>query len=200
MQVNLVGYNFENSRLLPSELRALCAIAKWRRPHTVFEIGTFKGGTTLFLCANSNAKIYTLDLAPKGHPDFIPPPVDDPELDVFPETPGICFRGTEYAERIHQLYGNSQVFDFAPFFTTMDIVFVDGDHHYDAVLKDSMNAFKMVGNDGYILWHDYAEYAPEVVRALKTVANRFPLTHIEETSLVVYSSPKTSVPAGSTLP
>lgn len=140
----------------------------------------------MLLAANSRAIIHTLDLPPKGHPDFVSPKADDPELDVFSDTAGISFQCTIHAERIVQLDGNSRDFDFIPYFDKMDIVFVNGAHNFDAVLRDSMNAFGLIRDQGLIVWHGYGDYAPEVVRALKTVANRFPLIHIERTSLVVY--------------
>ncbi|MFH1985888.1 MAG: class I SAM-dependent methyltransferase [Pseudomonadota bacterium] len=187
--VNLAGYNVADSSMRLAELRTLCTMVQWRNPQRIFEIGTFRGATTLLLAANSNARIHTLDLPPLGHPEYTPPQVENPEHDVYPEKPGICFRSTDHARRIEQLYGNSRTFDFSPFFGQIDFVFVNGAHHFDAVLHDSMNAFRLIGEQGVIFWHDYAEYAPEVMRALQTVANRFPLVHIEGTSLAVYGAP-----------
>jgi hypothetical protein len=144
------------------------------------------GRTTLHLAANSKALIYTLDLPPKGQKDYSNPVVYDPDLDVYPEKAGIKFQNTIHAERIRQLYGNSLTFDFSPFYGKIDCVFVDANHHYDFVLWDSMNAFKMIKSNGVIIWHDYASYAPGVIKALGLVNERFPLIKIRGTSLVIY--------------
>ncbi len=168
------------------ELEVLCKIVKKVQPETIFEIGTFMGRTTLQLASNSVAQICTLDLPPKSHNDYAAPVVDDPELDVYPQQPGIKFQNTQYAERIQQLYGNSHNFDFSSFYGQIDCVFVDANHHYEFVLRDSMNAFKMIKPDGVIIWHDCAPYAPGVIRALDLVSQKFPLSHIQGTSLAIY--------------
>lgn len=186
LPVDIVGGIDEHCRMLPEELLALCQIVRRQDPETIFEIGTFMGATTLRLAANSRGTVYTLDLPPKGHPDYVPPPVDDPDLDVYPDFPGACYADTPHSARIQQLYGNSQTFDFSPYYNTIDLVFVDGSHHFDPVLRDSMNAFKMLRPGGVIVWHDYGEWAPEVVDALRTVSRRFPLVHVSGTSLAVY--------------
>ena len=186
LHVDIVAGLDDNCRMLPEELLVLCKITRDKDPQTIFEIGTFMGATTLRLAANSQADVYTLDLPPKGHPDFVPPPVDDPGLDVYPDSPGACFAETDYSGRIQQLYGNSQTFDYSPYLEKMDLVFVDGSHHFDLVLRDSMNAFKMLKPNGVIVWHDYEKWAPEVMDALQTVSQRFPLVHISGTSLAVY--------------
>lgn len=169
-----------------SELIAICKIVRHKKPSLIFEFGTYRGGTTLRLAANSNTEVYTFDLPPKDHNDYSEPLIIDPELDVYPEEPGIIFRNTPHAQRIHQIFGNSQTHDFSSFYNKVDLVFVDASHRYDFVLRDSMNAFKMIKPDGIIIWHDYEAYAPEVMKALDVVSTRFPLFHIEGTSLAVY--------------
>lgn len=184
--VDMAGHISEYGGMPPEELRILCAVIRTCQPRTIFEIGTFKGGTTLRMAANSQAKIHTLDLPPKGHRDHRAPEMNDPELDVYPDMPGIRFRGSPHADRIEQLLADSRTFDYSPYFGKMDLVFVDACHHHDFVIRDSMNAFKLRAPGGIIIWHDYADYAPDVMRALETVHSRFPLVHIAGTSLAVY--------------
>ena len=46
----------------------------------------------------------------------------------------------------------------------MDLVFIDGDHHYESVLKDSATAFSLLKDSGSIIvWHDYTN-GPETIR------------------------------------
>jgi hypothetical protein len=165
------------------EMVVLCRTVRAGAPERIFEIGTYHGGTTLQLAANSTARIYTLDLPPEGER-----PVVDPELDTYPPDPGIRFRESPAVERIEQLYGDSADFDFSPYAGRIDVIFVDGNHHYEFVRRDSVHALKMLAPGGKILWHDYAPYAPGVVRALNELGDELELRHIEGTSLVLYDS------------
>jgi hypothetical protein len=186
INISLIGDQFDYGEMPDNELEVLCKIVRYNDPKTIFEIGTFLGRTTLQLAANSGAQIYTLDLPPNDLGGQSNRVVGDPELDVYPEKAGIKFQNTSFAERIRQYYGNSQNFDFSPFYGQVDCVFVDANHHYEFVLRDSMNAFKMINPAGVIIWHDYAPYAPGVIRALNLVNQKFLLHYIEGTSLVVY--------------
>ena len=184
--VTLVEYQYAYGDMPVHELIALCKIVRYRQPKVIFEIGTYLGGTTLQLAANSRAEVYTLDLPPPGHKDYVPPHIWDPESDVYPDQPGIRFQGSQYESRIHQLFGDSQTYDFTPYYGSVDFVFVDGGHHYEFVLRDSQNALNMISPDGVVIWHDYASYAPGVVQALNELAKVVQLVRIAGTSLVIH--------------
>jgi hypothetical protein len=168
------------------ELLVLCRIVRLYRPDVIFEIGTYRGGTTVQLAANSRATIYTLDLPSGDGGEDVRLKHQQPDLDVYPERPGEFFHGTVYQDRINQLLGDSLSFDYAPYHKMMGMVFVDGCHHYEFVASDSRNALTMLAPGGVILWHDYAPYAPGVVQALDELSREIPLTHIAGTSLVIY--------------
>ncbi len=184
--VTLFDEIFDYGEIPLEELEVICKIVRNRQPRTVFELGTFMGRTTLCLSANSSARIYTLDLPSKSNENYVPPEMNDPEIEVYPENPGVKFCDTTYASRITQLYGDSQSFAFCPYFGKMDVVIVDACHHYDFVLRDSMNAFKMIKPDGIVIWYGYADNVPGVLKALGVVSQKFPLIHISGTSLVIY--------------
>ena len=58
--------------------------------------------------------------------------------------------------RIRHIGHDSQTFDFSSLNQKFDLIFVDGDHHYDAVVKDTRNVFKLLKNENsVIVWHDY---------------------------------------------
>ncbi len=188
--VTLQNYTFFEGDMALHELLALCRLIKWKLPQTVFEIGTFQGGTTLQIAANSQAAIHTLDLPPasaQSMGDQLPRQAD---IDVYPDTPGIRFHNTAYAPRITQHYGDSRVFDFSPFRGLADVVFVDACHHYEFVRHDTENALQIVRPDGLILWHDYAAYAPGVVQALNELNRTRRLVNIAGTSLVLMQNGK----------
>ena len=56
--------------------------------------------------------------------------------------------------RIIQLFGNSEIFDFTEFHNKINIMFIDGYHHYKTVFSDSENALMCVKKNGFIIWHD----------------------------------------------
>lgn len=191
--VELLNYKYQpgidgDGSVPPHELEVICKIVRYKKPHTILEFGTYEGDTTLRLGANSQAEIYTFDLPPEGYKDYTKPLVKDPELDVYPVTPGIKFHGTPWAHRIHQIFADTQTYDFSQFYGKFDVVFVDACHHYEFVLHDSINALKMIRPGGVIIWHDYAPYAPGVMQALNKISKKFLLLHIEGTSLAVYCS------------
>lgn len=54
------------------------------------------------------------------------------------------------------IYHNSLTFDFDSHKKKYDLIFVDGDHEYSSVVKDTQNVFKLLRNeDSIIVWHDY---------------------------------------------
>src|SRR5688500_9291623 len=97
--VTLADYRYENGDMPLHELVTLCRTVRHRRPKKIFEIATFLGGTTLQLAANTggDAVIYTLDLPPPGHPDYVRPKVIDADLDVYPSEPGVRFRNSPHS-------------------------------------------------------------------------------------------------------
>lgn len=182
----LLDYRYIDGDMPLSEIAIVARLVRSRQPRTIFEIGTFEGGTTLQMAANCKADIFTLDLDPERPETRV---VMDETIDVYPHVPGCRLAHTPYAPRITQLFGDSQRFDVSPYEGRMDLVFVDACHHYEWVKCDSENALKMVAPGGLILWHDYADYAPGVIRVLNELGSSLPLKHIADTSLVVYESP-----------
>jgi predicted O-methyltransferase YrrM len=150
------------------ELMVIANLAKQAAPPMAFEIGTFDGRTTLNIAANIElpARVYTLDL-PKtnlSETKFALAPGEAAFVDK--EQSGAKFSGTAYEKQITQLYGDSATFDFSPYAGQMGLVFVDGSHAYDYVLQDTANALRLASDDAVILWHDYQQDWPGVIRAL----------------------------------
>lgn len=184
--VSLLDWRQSYGGILLEEMVALLRVARVINPSLIFEIGTFQGETTLQLAVNCQAQVHTLDLPPAGHPQHGAELPNDPELDVYPEVPGQRFAEYSGASRIVQHYGDSRAFDYAPFARRAQLVFVDGCHHEEFAASDSEKALDMVAPGGAVLWHDYADYAPGVVRALDALSRRVPLRHIAGTSLVLH--------------
>lgn len=161
----------------------------------IIEIGTLNGRTTLNLALNAPAhlQVFTLDLPRGVAPKFKLAPGE--RAFVEKPTPGRHFRGARPhtrageapAGRIVQLLGDSATFDWSGHFGRAGLVFVDGSHAYDYVLADSNAAFRLVADEGMVIWHDYGIWEG-VTRALEQLeaSRRLGLQHIRGTSLVVW--------------
>jgi len=66
-------------------------------------------------------------------------------------------------DNVHHVQANSLTFDFTTLDRQFGLIFVDGDHHYEAVRSDSTRVLQVLKPGGIIVWHDYARN-PEQVR------------------------------------
>ena len=169
----------------PQDIYALLRMVHWIRPKRMFEIGTFHGMTTAHLALNSSAKIYTLDLPRELAADLRRYTPQDAALLQRREEIGKEYRPLNTNGRIQQLFGDSTIFDYRPYHRSIDLVLVDACHQFDAVITDSRNALKLLGEKGVVLWHDFGN-SRDVTRALKRLAKELPIFHIEGTWLAAY--------------
>jgi predicted O-methyltransferase YrrM len=165
------------------ELTVICTIARSLNARCIIEFGTFDGRTTLHLAANApQARIITFDITEgcfyfgENSPFFAPTKV------------GQCFADHPLSERITQVVADTTKYDFSNMRASADLVFVDGDHSFDAVLADSRSAFDLIRPGGVVVWHDYRMIA-DVGRALEQCAGSRELFQIVNTTLVVYRAP-----------
>lgn len=147
------------------ETFVLLAAGKIVKPKRIFEIGTFTGQTAFALNENfPDAEIFTLDLDP-DHSDEL--------LKGYPE--------------VKRLQGHSMQFNFAHWYGTCDLVFIDGGHDYETVKADTGTASRLLRPAGAIVWHDFANPAyPGVKRYLEE--SGLPVFHVEDTQMAVYFS------------
>lgn len=172
-----------------AELVIISQLVKQSKPEKIFEIGTFDGRTTLNMAKNSPAssKIFTLDLGSEEIEELSKTPHGDRKF-IGKVEAGWRFIGKQGSEKISQLYGDSTKFNFQEFFGKINLLFIDGAHQYEYVLKDSDTALKFMAPEGIILWHDYNTSWPGVTKALNELYNQNPhfknLKYISGTSLV----------------
>lgn len=183
LSVDLGEISYRRSNLDPMEQFALSALCQARHPKVVFEIGTYDGASTLLLARNApEARVVTLDL----------PPDESDEATVAEEVrnasqgAGSRFHGTPEEARIEQLLGDSRVFDFSPWYGTVDLVLVDAGHEYDCASADSRNALKLLAPGGMVVWDDYQVGWPGVVRAVDELG--LPVVHLASTDFAVYAA------------
>jgi len=175
------------------QLACLALITKCLQPRAIFEIGTYRGRTALNFALNSpkDCTIHTLDLPPGMRlGDDLRQNSADRDL-IRASSPGACYEGKDVAYKIEQLYGDSKTFDFAPYRRSVDIVYVDAAHDYEAVCSDSENALAMVRANGCVIWDEFANYGEynDVTRGIQDVVGVENIVHVENTQLAVYFQP-----------
>jgi predicted O-methyltransferase YrrM len=173
------------------ELAALAYIARAMAPKNIFEIGTFRGRTALNFALNTSdeCRIHTMDLSEHERRELEGMSAADKSI-VGQSLTGIDYKNKGVDAKIVQLLGNSLTFDFAPYYGKMDIVLVDGAHHYEAVVSDTKHALKMVAPKGVILWHDWGNYGDynDVMRGVLTQVERTKIYQVENTQFAIYRS------------
>lgn len=143
--VDVNPYAFLSGATTSIDLALLRAVAKRYGVQDYFEIGTWRGESVANV-AKVVPHCVTFNL-PKEDLKKMTENGRYADLHGFFSQP---------LERVKHLYGDSQTFDFNPYYGKFDMVFVDGDHHYGSVLKDTDTAFRLLKDGhGVIVWHDY---------------------------------------------
>lgn len=112
----------------------------------------------------------------------------------FIDVHGIFTKGLD---NIIQIGHDSTTFDFSKL-GKFDLIFIDGNHSYEAIKKDTENAYKLLkNNNSVIIWHDYSfeleSVRYETLAAIldgslsKNIGN---LYHISNSKCVIYTKKK----------
>jgi len=180
-------YAYLDGATLPIDIALLKALSKKYNVKKYFEIGTWRGESVANV-AQVVPQCTTLNLS-------------DLELINLGNTEEYVSMHRFFSQKIsniEHIFGDSQTFDFSSYYRKYDMVFVDGDHHYENVYKDTKTALKLLKEDnGILVWHDYA-FEPESVRwsVLAGILDAMPeekrknLYHISNTLCAVYISEK----------
>jgi len=160
--------------ITPYENEIYCSLVKAMKAKNIIEIGVFDGKTTTNLASNisEDAVIYAFNLPP-----------DKCDFEV-----GKYIKQDERAKQIVQMiYADSNNYDFSKYYGKIDVMFIDGDHRYEAVKKDSKNAVKCVRKGGLILWHDFNNTHLGTVKAIYEISqkNNLKTFKIEGTNIAV---------------
>lgn len=175
------------------ELAYLAILSRRLQPRVIFEIGTYRGRTAINFALNSpdDCIVYTLDLPPETR-DAVLAAVHPADANLIRYSqPGLLFNGRPESKKIRQLWGNSLEFDFSPYTSAVDLVFIDGSHHYAAALSDTRAALQMVRPGGVVVWHDFANYGDynDVTRAVLDTLPGDEVFQLGSTQLAAYRKP-----------
>ena len=152
-RITIQPVSFSDGGSTPMDLALLKGLASQFQSCTYFEIGTWRGESAAIV-ASVAQHCYTLNLT------------NDELLQLGKSEAYINAHGffSKSAKNIEHLHGNSRSFDFSPYYGKCDLVFVDGDHHYESVKHDTSEAFKLLKNEhSIIVWHDYGN-SPTTIR------------------------------------
>lgn len=141
----------------------------------ILELGSYRGDTARLIAENTldDVTICTVDIS---------------------EQHGEAYRGLEVARKINRKVGRISTSLFAAD-EKFDLIFVDADHDYASVMNDTEVAFKVLAENGVILWHDYFQDAYfhgmcGVPEALNQFAQSRAIYAIRGTRLAVFSNGK----------
>jgi predicted O-methyltransferase YrrM len=138
-------YTFLEGGSLPTDYMLLKIMAEKFEACSFFEIGTWRGESAANVAPIAK-EVYTLNLS-----------ADDMRKKNWDEQ-YIKLHGffSKQIANIRHLEGDSLNYDFASLNKKFDLLFIDGDHHYAAVKKDTGSCFKLRKNEkSIIVWHDY---------------------------------------------
>ena len=147
------AFAFLDGGSLPTDIALLMNLAKQIENCSYFEIGTWRGESVVNV-AETAKECTTLNLP------------DDQMRSIGMSEEYIS--QTAYFSKgkpnITHIRGNSRYFDFAGLNRKYDLIFIDGDHHYEMVKNDTEKVFAhLVHDDSVVVWHDYA-CNPETTR------------------------------------
>ena len=152
-QETVSPYAYLSGATMPIDIALLKSIARRQNAQSYFEIGTWRGESVANV-ASVVPYCVTLNLSRE-------------EILTFSDDPNYADAHEMFSknlDNVTHLHGNSQAVDFAPYRHQYDLVFIDGDHHCEAVKKDTQNAFELLRDEkSVIVWHDYG-YDPETIR------------------------------------
>lgn len=140
------------------ELAQLVDIVREHQPHTVLEIGTFKGGTfrAWCECASDDALLISVDL-----------PGGEFGGGYLPHESARIRAHARGGQQVTLIEGDSHSFDVVAQVLSalngraVDFLFIDGDHTFDGVQADFLTYTPLVASDGIVALHDVVPY-PEV--------------------------------------
>lgn len=153
-ELHAVGpITFLDGGSLPTDLALLRGLASRFQDCTYFEIGTWRGESVANI-AQVAKECYTLNLSAK----------EMKAMGIRSKYVYMLGYFSNHLDNVVHLSGNSMTFDFESLNKKFDLIFIDGDHHYEKVRNDTEKVLKYLAHEeSVIVWHDYGNH-PEDIR------------------------------------
>lgn len=113
---------------------------------TYVEIGCYAGGSACLMLQRPNTKVISIDLGHPINPEIVHNNVE--KLNKFNNSYNYLIGNSQTYEMVNRLKELTQ---------EIDILFIDGDHSYQAVINDFMLYEGLVKKGGYIIFDDYRD-------------------------------------------
>jgi len=151
--IELGPMTFLDGGSLPTDLMLLAGLAERIDNCSYFEIGTWRGESVATVSPRAKS-CYTLCLSDE----------EMRRMGMHPRTIETHRLFSKDLENVTQLRGDSRSFDFGQINRKFDLLFIDGDHHYDFVKSDTAYLFRyLLHEKSIVVWHDYG-FHPDQVR------------------------------------
>jgi predicted O-methyltransferase YrrM len=146
-------FSFLDGSSLPTDIALLKGLCKKFQECRYFEIGTWRGESVANVALVAS-ECYTLDLPPSEQKKYGFNAEQISQQQFF----------SKNMKNVIQLHGNSLNYNFSTLGKKFDVIFIDGNHHYEYVKNDTEKIFRhLVHEHSIVVWHDYA-FTPEIIR------------------------------------
>jgi len=136
----------------PFDLALLKGLANSKTDCNYFEIGTWRGESAANVASIAKHCV-TLNL----------PDIEMIKMGLDKKYVELHRFFSEGKKNITHIQANSQTFDYSSLDQKFDLIFIDGDHHYESVKNDTANAFKLLKDENSIIvWHDYGNNPSDI--------------------------------------
>ncbi|RLD81096.1 MAG: hypothetical protein DRJ15_05325 [Bacteroidetes bacterium] len=145
-ELSVKPFAFMEGGSLPTDLALLKLLAGSIEGCKYFEIGTWRGESVANVSEVADSCV-TLNLPLKSMR----------EMGLSEDYINQHAMFSHELNNVTHLEGNSLEYDFAALNTKYDLVFIDGDHHYESIMKDTEKVFaRLLHKKSIVVWHDYA--------------------------------------------
>lgn len=149
----LDSFSFTGGGSLPTDVALLKSLCRKFENASYFEIGTWRGESVRNV-ADVAKECFTLNLSKQQI-------IDLGMSEKYADAHAFFSKGLS---NVTHLNGDSRSFDYAGLNKKFDVVFIDGNHHFDFVVSDTQKVFEhLLHDNSIVVWHDYA-FNPEKVR------------------------------------
>lgn len=176
-------YAYLEGGSLPTDISLLRSLAKRFTSCTYFEIGTWRGESVANVAAVAK-ECTSVNLSEQ----------EIMELGGSEAYARAHFFFSEKLPNVHHIQKSTIDLDFSALQQKYDLIFIDGDHHYEMICHDTRKVFEhLVHENTIVVWHDYS-FNPEIVRyeVLQGILDSLPagmhhqLYHVSNTLCAVY--------------